>query len=460
MQTTPSWIRRIAVLALTIALSAHDAMACSCGAANICELVENAGVIFLGEVVEGGLDPGEDAWSGRPTFARLRIIEAFKGVPLDVREVTVELAYLKGMCSPAVYRRGERTLAFLAKPGNNESLRDGACSGSRFEKGDSPDLQYVRDHFAGRTSPTIRGHIAANYPASMVSYILDSEDGTAVEGAEVTAQGIGRKFSVKSDRRGEYVLSGIPVGKYRVSAQKAGYTNKDPDESEAPASFDVEVSARGCAIQNLGLWANNSLKGIVSDASGKPVPGLWLSLQKVSNNEDHGEEERTDERGEFEFKHIDSGKHYLSVNPFGPSADSPYETRYYGGAATREQARTIQIESTSHFSAMNIYLDRKIATREARIRLEWPDGTPVSTGFFLCGDARIQERNTRYFSAADKRPDGTFVCKTLVDRPYRIWTSFVDGRPTKDTPDVVIPAGDQATEVRIQAGPQDAAARK
>lgn len=460
MQSTRSLIRRIAVLALTIALWVHNAAACSCGATNICELVENAGVIFLGEVVEGGLDPGEDAWSGRPTFARLRIIEAYKGLPLDVREVTVQLAYLRGMCSPAVYRRGERTLAFLAKPTNNESLRDGACCGSRFEKGDSPELQYVRDHFAGRTSTTIRGLIAANNPASMVSYILSGEDGTAIEGAEVTAQGIGRKFSVKSDRRGEYVLSGIPAGTYRVSAGKTGYTNKDPDEPEQLSSFDVEVSARGCAIQNLGLWANNSLKGLVSDGSGKPVAGLWLSLQKVSNNEDHGQEARTDERGEFELKHIDPGKHYLSVNPFGPSADSPYDTRYYGGAATREQAQTIQIEPTSHLTSMNIYLDKKIPTREARIRLEWPDGTPVSSGFFLCGDARIQDRNTRYFRAADKKPDGSIACKTLADRPYRIWTRVIDAREAQDTPDILIPAGDQATEVRIQVGPQDAAARK
>jgi hypothetical protein len=374
--------------------------------------------------------------------------------------VTVELAYIRGMCSPAVYRRGEKTLAFLAKPANNESLRDGACSGSRFEKGDSPDIQYVRDYFAGRSSTTIRGFIAANYPASMVSYILRGDDGTAVEGAEVTAQGISRKFSVKSDRRGEYVLSGIPAGKYRVSAQKTGYTDKDPDESEAPSSFDVEVSARGCAIQNLGLWANNSLKGLVSDASGKPAVGLWLSLQKVSNNEDHGEEARTDERGEFEFKHIDPGKHYLSVNPSEPSANSPYETRYYGGASTRGQAHAIQIEPTSHLTSMNIYLDKQIPIREVRIRLEWPDGTPVSSGFFLCGDARIQDRNIRYFRAADKKPDGSIVCKTLTDRPYRIWTRAIDARETQDTPDTLIPAGDQTTEVRIQVGPQDAAARK
>jgi hypothetical protein len=443
--TSYSTLRWLVAIVLTMALSIHEAAACSCAVRNICDLVEGADVIFLGEVVEGGLDPGEDAWSGRPTFARMRIIEAYKGLRPDTREVTVELFYLKGMCSPAVYRRGERTLVFLAKPENNGALRDGACSGSRFEKSDPSGLQYVRDYFGGRTSTTIRGQVAANtYP------------GAPIEGAQVTAQGIGRRFVVNADERGEYAISGIPEGQYRVSAEKAGYSKANPDDPSA-TSFDVEVRARGCAIQDLRLWANNSLKGLVSDASGKPVAGIWVSLQEVSNTEDHGEEEPTDERGEFEFQHIDPGRHYLAVNPFGASARSPYDTRYYGGATTREQGQAVRIEPTSRLSSMNIELGQRIPTRQVRILLEFPDGTPVSESFFLCGDARNHDNNSRYFVSAEPSTAGTRVCKILIDRPYRIRTTRIGNNfEPKDTPDVVIPTGDQDAEVKIQVGPQDA----
>src|SRR5688572_7599823 len=92
--------RTSVVTAVTVALFARDAWACSCAARNICELVEQADVIFLGEVIEGGLNPGEDAWSGRPTSARLRIIEAYKGLRPNIREVTVSLLYPPGLCSP------------------------------------------------------------------------------------------------------------------------------------------------------------------------------------------------------------------------------------------------------------------------------------------------------------------------------------------------------------------------
>jgi len=134
-----------------MALLVERAWACSCTALSICELVDKADVIFLGEVIQGGLEPGEDAWSGRPQSATLRIIEAYKGLRPDVREVTVSLQYLPGMCSPAVYRRGEQTLAFLGRPEADRKLHDGACSGSRFAKDVADELQYVRAYFAGQT---------------------------------------------------------------------------------------------------------------------------------------------------------------------------------------------------------------------------------------------------------------------------------------------------------------------
>src|SRR5206468_2366977 len=134
------------------------------------------------------LDPGEDAWSGRPQSATLRIVEAYKGLAPDVKEVTVALMYMRGMCSPAVYRRGERTLAFLGRAAADGSLRDGACSASRFEKdAAAQDVQYIRNYFGGRTQTMIRGRVAANNPSDLVSFVLRSPDGTPVGGAQITA---------------------------------------------------------------------------------------------------------------------------------------------------------------------------------------------------------------------------------------------------------------------------------
>ncbi len=131
-----------------MALVVQQALACSCGGLSVCELVEKADVILLGEVIDGGLDPGEDAWSGRPQSATLRIVEAYKGLAPDVKEVTVALLYMPGMCSPAVYRRGERTLAFLGRPAADGRLRDGACGASRFAKDAAEDIKMLQRIFS------------------------------------------------------------------------------------------------------------------------------------------------------------------------------------------------------------------------------------------------------------------------------------------------------------------------
>ena len=63
--------------------------------------------------------------------------------------------------------------------------------------------------------------------------------------------------------------------------------------------------------------------------------------------------------------------------------------------------------------------------------------------------------------SAEPSSAGAHACKILIDRPYRIRTTRIgDNLEPKDTSDVVIPAGDQDAEVKIQVGPQDAVTAK
>jgi hypothetical protein len=432
-------------------------MACSCSAVNICELVENSDVIFLGEVIRDGLDPGENAWSGRPRSATLRIIESYKGLPSDIREVTVALQYLPGMCSPAVYRRGEQTLAFLSRSAGDSTLRDGACSGSRFAKDAIDELEYVRAYFAGRTQTTIRGKVAANTSSGLVSFVLRSPEGTPGGAAQVIAEGNGRTFSGSTNDRGEYSLVGIPPGNYKVRAEKRGFSRTGSDDSE-PTSFSVNVKGRGCAIQDLGLWTRNSVEGAVRDATGQPVAGIHIFLQKVNGERDrYGEQATTNKNGQFKFERIDPRPHYLVVSPFGATADSPFEPRFYGGANLREQAKPLNIDGFSVLRSHDIELGNRITTRSIRIQLQWNDGEPVSNAFVRCGDARMT--NEQHFGSAKNR--NGFVCDALTDRPFRIRVTRLETRmDLLDTPAIVVPAGDDEVTVTIRVGPQDTAASR
>jgi len=197
---------------------------------------------------------------------------------------------------------------------------------------------------------------------------------------------------------------------------------------------------------------------MVRDNIGNPVAGINVFLQKVNGDPDrYGDEARTNERGEFKFERIDPRPHYLVVSPFGATADSPYESRFYGGAAAREQAQTVNIDGGSRLQSMNIDVGQRIATRSIQILLKWPDGKPVSNAFMLCGDART---DGKHFHAADKSGNG-FVCKALANRAYRIRVTWIEqSMDIRDTPETVVLPGNVDTVVTIRVRPQGASASK
>jgi hypothetical protein len=359
------------------------------------------------------------------------------------------------MCSPAVYRRGERTLAFLRRRTADGSLQDGACSGSRFAKSVPEQLEYVRAYFSGRTRTTIKGRIAANTSDHSVAYELASPDGTPVEAAQVAVEGNGRRFSTNTNNRGEYAFEGIPPGSYSVNADKEGYSSEQSDGKER-TSFAVNVNPGNCAIQDFSLWTRNSLQGTVRDSAGKPVAGINVFLQKVNGEKDrYGEEAKTNRDGQFQFKRIDPRPQYLVVSPFGPEPDSPYETRFYGGAETRERAQVLNIDANSELYSRDLILGNRIPTRTIRVRPEWPDRQLISDAFVRCRDAT--KTDDRGLDSTAVRENG-FICAALSDRAYRVELGGLGiNMVPKHTAGVVVPAGTQDATVTIRVSLQDAA---
>lgn len=120
-------------LALSLLSLAAIALACDCDPGTICDRIENHPIIFLGEVIEGGLQPGEDPWKGVAGAVRLRVRELYRGLPADTREVSIQLMFSKGMCSPSPYRNGEQILVFTQRSAKGE-LTDILCTSSIIAK--------------------------------------------------------------------------------------------------------------------------------------------------------------------------------------------------------------------------------------------------------------------------------------------------------------------------------------
>jgi hypothetical protein len=352
------------------------------------------------------------------------------------------------------YRKGEQTLVFVGRD-EDGNLGDGGCTESWFAKDRQDDLTYVRRYFGGDKSPTIRGRVAANATADMVDFQLDANGGKPVKGARVIAEGGGKRTSATVDGQGRYEIFGIAPGTYMVHAEKAGYVGQ--------GGFEVNVRNRGCAFQNLGLLAQNSVEGFVLDPDGKPVVGISVYLQKVGekieyNSAHWGTLVATNAQGSYRFERVDPGSYYLVVSPQGPTPDSPFGARFYGGAESREQAAVIEITPTSDLRGYDINASKALPKRDIHVGLTWPNGQPVRYATVECSEVGAAEDREWYRKKfVSPGPDGVAKCHVLADRAYRVRVRGI-GFPVRELVDArgtVVQSGPQNVEIRFQIGEKD-----
>ncbi len=430
-------------MAVLAAVPLTRAVACSCSYETICSRVEQARVIFLGEVIDGGLEPRQDAWHGTANFAKLRVVERFRGVALDTAEVVVKLGFIPGMCAPMPYRKGEQTLVFLYPKNASDELFDGGCTQSRFAKDVPEQVDYARRYFKGDTLTTIRGRLAANTSDDSVDFTLDSNQGLPIAGARVIAERAEGKLSVVSDSHGSYEFTGLRPGVYTIRAEMEGYSSEDEDS-------EVVVTERGCAVQNLGLWSHNVLEGFVYDQKGQAVPEIRAFLQKPSQFDRWGNESRTNAQGQYRFEQIDPGRYYLVVSPRGATPDSPYDTLFYGGSTSREQAEAVDITPTSSLHGYNFVVSAALPRRALHVRLTWPNGQPVKYAHVECAESGAGERDWHRRELSSTRDEGLATCRVLAARDYRVSVKdLIDARET------MVLAGSEDLQIQLRLGEKD-----
>src|SRR5258708_5614431 len=157
------WIRVLAVL------FAYPLFACSCRQLTVCELIHRP-IVFIGEVIEGGVDLKDDPWQSSASHVRFRVLEIFRGLPAATRAVDIEVRLWAGMCSPNPYYAGRTYLVVPAE--HDGKLFDGFCFTGRDVQRAADEVSQVRDYFAGRSSSKIRGRIAATQDSDSLGYLL------------------------------------------------------------------------------------------------------------------------------------------------------------------------------------------------------------------------------------------------------------------------------------------------
>ena len=232
------------------------ATACSCARASLpCEEAGRADEIFVGHVVS-------IESSGIGGFvAQLAVVEAFRG--LQLWQVTLPVGG-GGGCGYA-FEMGESYLVYAnRRPDGN--LSTSICNRTRRLAQADEDLAYLRS--LSKVVPGTLGRIAGTVQL-YEPWLAKPGEPKPVPRVAVTATGAGRTFTGKANDRGEFALTGLPLGKYEVTAQ--------PSRGFGIARTVDLHDPRGCGTTLL-LVRDGLVSGRVGD-SGGPASAVGVTPQ-------------------------------------------------------------------------------------------------------------------------------------------------------------------------------------
>jgi len=341
----------------------------------------------------------------------------------------------------------DRTYLVYAERDPNGELHDGICTSSRPVEFAGDDLQYLRRYFAGKTKGTIRGRVAASRDTSSLDFALEHGYAKTVDGARIVVRKGVQRWELKSDADGSYEITGLQAGEYSVSARH--------DDYEAGWAGDsIQVSSRGCSIQNIGLRAKNSVEGRVVDSEGLPVEKIEVRLlsadPKMANVR---YSEWADHSGRFIFRWITPGTYRLAVNPDGISPRSPYPPSFYNNAADPELAEKLTIGPQTELSWLNLVLGKKQLTRRIAVQIYWPDRSPVANATIRCAPLGEEDSGQSELGATDQ--NGEAACEVLADRAYRVRLARLGYNGDPEPREATVAAGEAVARTTLIPSQRD-----
>jgi hypothetical protein len=293
------------VLAAMFALAPRAVEACSCVILpNACvRLVEPDAILF--EATVDRVSPGPGDITDGDRLVSLRDVRPLVGRPVE-RIVT---AGSSGACGYD-FRPGERYLVD-AYPRPDGTLAAGICGYTRPIDAAGALVRLLRSERPLVDGGAVIGRVVLGEGA---------HHSPPAAGATVTLQGPVTRTAV-TDRDGSFVITALPPGRYEARVPAPSGTTL----SLAAATVSLEGTA-ACEEVNLGLAERNTITGLVTDAEGRPLAGVFLTLQAWPDAAGHA-------RGSFGYTTGADGRYAFEVAPGG------YDLEVGGGWGRVEQGR-------------------------------------------------------------------------------------------------------------------------
>ena len=284
---------------------------------------------------------------------------------------------------------------------------------------------------AGQLPPRDVGSNSGPSTGVIRGVVTAAETGQPIRGAEVRLAGgtqpNQRPHGAVADAAGRYEVTGLPAGKYTVTASKVGFVALAYGQTRvADVGTPVEV-ATGAVVEKIdfSLPRGAVIAVRIADEFGDPAPGYRVTalqprfangrrtLAAIASDAQHV----TDDRGELRLSGLAPGEYYISATPPGvgslaisPRAKDP--NTFYPGTASETEAQPVTVALGEEIGVAFTLASAR-ASRISGVIEGMPRGTlDVSMMRYSLGG------NVR--SSVTVAPDGSFSIPSLPPAEYVI----------------------------------------
>lgn len=332
---------------------------------SVCEIVQQP-IVFIGEVVEGGVEPWENPWYTKSTYVRLKVKESLHGMAPGTQFFDMTTIPPDGMCAPNVFHRG-RTYLVAPRFFQGKYWADG-CASDRDVEQFADEVDYVRQFFGGKRRPVVRVFVGSEG---------NFYRGLGAPGAKISTTRGGAFYSAVTNDKGVGWLEFPGSGSFDLTAMLLPYRG---------AKVTVPAPKTGCTEAIVHLASGNTVSGRLN---GPGRVGL-ISLDVPVDREGGPrvvEPKTMQEDGTFQFGNVPLGRYLLKSNPDGPGMGSyrqePRESTYYPGVSDRGLAKVLDLRSTNVvLGGMDFAAGPKVQLRDIWVMARYRDGRLMSTGQF------------------------------------------------------------------------------
>jgi hypothetical protein len=425
------------LLALLASVRPMDLPAYQCGPQPPCSVVRPDTVVFVGNV----LDPGVDPSLGRERPAVLEVVEPFAG--LDPKTRFVEIVGIK----PWEKVQGLWLVTAVRLEGGQQMQID-FCGNLGPVDTMQAELDYLRRRARGEAPTRI-------YGSAQVFF-----DGAA--GFEIVAKSDGGEYRTRTRPDGTFEFPSVLPGVYELRlvippAERHLYRPVPPDRWEGieqPGDRnEVEVLPGTCAGSGFELDYNGSVSGTAIHEDGEPAADIALQLDPVDDDKLSRRRRtvKTDAQGQFTFEGVNPGRYRLGVNILPYPRNEPYPVTYFPKGSEAPYAEVLSLAKLQSIDSLRFVLPNPMGRRTIDVVVVDSKGEPVQ-GANLANVPATREHFHDLPTSSKTDDKGRISIQAVAAVRY----AFMAGKGGPKAGDeilssgaVVIPPGTQPVSVRL-----------